>query len=574
MSSKLKQLAAGLLTLLMACGTATAAFAANDSLPPEKGSLTIHKYLMDDVAGAERPNNGHEAGTNGNPAVPGTATALDGVTFGVWKIVTEYDENGNLTKPVAFPTTAAEAEQMLAEGELEMEKVGDYTTASGGSVTIPDLKGYYYVKELRSAHTQIATAAEPFLVAVPMTDAAAEPANSKWITDVHVYPKNSPLNNSKVVNDAMVSTGEYYEQNNTLTWKINSDIPSNIGDAAASIQNEGQPNQTGGYYRVVDKLDKSFVYAADSLKVYAGMAENDTTVTLTADTDYKLYVKATTDGLANTITVDLTKAGMEKLAAGADGVPYSNLYITFDTTLAAGATQNAAIENVPQTWFSADPASDPGDPEDPDKPTPDPDDPNDPTEPDPEKVPYVVVGSIVLKKTSEDGTSPLQGAKFKIATSEQNAKGGVYLKVNGTGEDVVATSNEQGLVTFTNLPLTPQFSSPDGEFTGFEEEAYWLVEVEAPAGYNLLPTPIKVPVLDDIAQTAQDEDGNKIPNHIQFTAGTDRINNVDFKVVNTKNFTLPQTGGAGTVMFTVGGIALMGAAVLLLVVTRKKKADR
>lgn len=571
MKSKFRKLAAALLAVLMVCGMATSVFAANDSLPADTGSLTIHKYLMDDVADANQPNNGHEAGTNGNPAVPDGAAALEGVTFGVWKIDTEYDANGNLTKPIAFPTTAKEAEQMLTDGTLTMTKVGDYTTGEDGSVTIPDLKGYYYVKELRSAQTQVASAAEPFLAAVPMTDASTDPANSGWITDVHVYPKNSPLTNSKVVNDAMVSTGEYYEETNTLTWKINSDIPSNIGDAAASIQNEGQAGQTGGYFRIIDELDKSFVYTVDSLKVYAGMAKDATTVELIKDTDYKLYVNEKTDGSATTITVDLTKAGMEKLAAGTGDIPYSNLFITFDTTLDANATQNAAIKNVPKTYFSADPTGDPGDPGDPDDPTPDPDDPNDPTEPDPEDVPYVVVGSIILKKTNEDGTSPLKGAKFKIATSEENAKNGVYLKVNGTGEDVVATSAEDGTVKFTNLPITPQFDQ-DGTFTGFAEEAYWLVEVEAPSGYNLLPNPIKVPVLDDIAENEKDADSNPIANHIQFKNGTDRINNVEFKVVNTKNFTLPQTGGTGTVLFTVGGIALIGVAIILLITTRKKKA--
>ena len=34
---------------------------------------------------------------------------------------------------------------------------------------------------------------------------------------------------------------------------------------------------------------------------------------------------------------------------------------------------------------------------------------------------------------------------------------------------------------------------------------------------------------------------------------------------------IPHTGGTGTLMFTIGGIALMGTAGLLLAVSRKKK---
>ena len=42
------------------------------------------------------------------------------------------------------------------------------------------------------------------------------------------------------------------------------------------------------------------------------------------------------------------------------------------------------------------------------------------------------------------------------------------------------------------------------------------------------------------------------------------------KVKNTSGIQLPITGGTGTVIFTVVGIALMVGAVVLLVVSRKK----
>ena len=48
MKSKFRKLAAALLAVLMVCGMATSVFAANDSLPADTGSLTIHKDLMDD----------------------------------------------------------------------------------------------------------------------------------------------------------------------------------------------------------------------------------------------------------------------------------------------------------------------------------------------------------------------------------------------------------------------------------------------------------------------------------------------------------------------------------------------
>ncbi len=38
-----------------------------------------------------------------------------------------------------------------------------------------------------------------------------------------------------------------------------------------------------------------------------------------------------------------------------------------------------------------------------------------------------------------------------------------------------------------------------------------------------------------------------------------------------KNFELPNTGGMGTLVFTVGGILLMAFAVIYLVATRTKE---
>ena len=47
-------------------------------------------------------------------------------------------------------------------------------------------------------------------------------------------------------------------------------------------------------------------------------------------------------------------------------------------------------------------------------------------------------------------------------------------------------------------------------------------------------------------------------------------------MVNHKGFELPQTGGTGTMMYSIGGAAIVVIAGILLVVSRKsrKKQDR
>ncbi len=87
------------------------------------------------------------------------------------------------------------------------------------------------------------------------------------------------------------------------------------------------------------------------------------------------------------------------------------------------------------------------------------------------------------------------------------------------------------------------------EATGTKYD-YYLVETQAPAGYNILENAIKVTFTDaDVEQTAG-----------EYTVG----------VSNSSGINLPVTGGTGTVIFTVVGIALMFGAVILFVISRKK----
>ena len=79
-------------------------------------------------------------------------------------------------------------------------------------------------------------------------------------------------------------------------------------------------------------------------------------------------------------------------------------------------------------------------------------------------------------------------------------------------------------------------------------QKYWLKEVQAPAGYN----PLSAPVLVDI-----------------------NLNNVtsariyDTNIENNTGSILPSTGGIGTTIFyTVGGLLVVGAVVLLI--TKKR----
>ena len=139
----------------------------------------------------------------------------------------------------------------------------------------------------------------------------------------------------------------------------------------------------------------------------------------------------------------------------------------------------------------------------------------------------------------------LSDAKFDLyrtATAEEIAAGRsvtiTHANVPGILLESGLTTNALGVATFEKY-----------EANG-DRYAYYLVETKAPTGYNLLSNAVEVHFTDE------------------EVAGTNGIYTVEIE--NTSGIQLPITGGTGTVIFTVIGIALMVGAVVLFVLSRKK----
>lgn len=142
----------------------------------------------------------------------------------------------------------------------------------------------------------------------------------------------------------------------------------------------------------------------------------------------------------------------------------------------------------------------------------------------------VNVYTFTLNVGKVDGNTkaPLPGATFKL-TSKNDAR---FVKTLTTGTD--------GSVTFT----------------GLKAGTYYVEETVAPEGYNINSKKFEITISTQGIVTGDNVKDNKL-------------------VVSDFPLSVPQTGGAGTVMFTVGGIALIACAgVLFFVVMRKKKTSK
>ena len=141
----------------------------------------------------------------------------------------------------------------------------------------------------------------------------------------------------------------------------------------------------------------------------------------------------------------------------------------------------------------------------------------------------VNVYTLTLNVGKVDGNTkaPLAGATFKL-TSDTDTTG------------TTLTTGEDGSVTFT----------------GLKAGTYYVEETVAPEGYNINSKKFEITISTQGIVTGDNVKDNKL-------------------VVSDFPLSVPQTGGAGTVMFTVGGIALIACAgVLFFVVMRKKKTSK
>lgn len=176
---------------------------------------------------------------------------------------------------------------------------------------------------------------------------------------------------------------------------------------------------------------------------------------------------------------------------------------------------------------------------------------------------------IDVKKTFSSSNKPYSDVIFGLS-SDKDGRNKIAL-VGDNGIYHVSAANDT-TATKEDLKL-----STDGKLTitGLDEGTYWLIETNAPNGYTAAD-PIQIVLTGDSNGNLKEGDTTAKFNGTTEIDGASLDNNalsvavLKFDVFNQSGFELPQTGGAGTWMLTIGGIILIAAAAGLFVASRRK----
>lgn len=196
-------------------------------------------------------------------------------------------------------------------------------------------------------------------------------------------------------------------------------------------------------------------------------------------------------------------------------------------------------------------------------------------------------GIKVTKTDDKDPGELLAGAEFQVYKDEDedgvidNDKTAIQFASTGSGTYRVAANGESKVTTIDG----DSADTPNLTLSGLDVGTYILKETKAPAGYNLPSHTFSVTITDDRTisvgngGTTSSTTPNGKPEYTPSENGADETDRADgyerIAITNTKGFTLPSTGGMGTVLFTTIGIVLMGGGLvlLLLYLRRRNRAE-
>ena len=613
---KIHRVLALLLAALMTFGLMTTAFAATDSAPTidpgKKASLSVYKYDITTAGndGAWDAESYVSTGLHDDAVVDKLAKyAIQGVEFTYLRVadVTMSNEvvddqrrvgvlygfdNSDRSNAVlsAIGLTGADAHKTdnginyftsdalnsklaaaLAANATTVKNALEATVKNGGvAMTETDATGHtsagqmeqglYLVVETRVPE-MVTSTCNPFFVSLPMTTIDG----SEWNYDLTVYPKNRTGNPTldKTVREAKNSTGKNTGSLTDIADGYAHTATASVGDVVDYQIISTLPTITSkasalSEYTYVDTLSKGIKYNKNDVVIEffkdAGCTDK---IATWAENSGKFTVGY--DDPANTMTIRMIESGLSEIneseSVYTDSVKRGYSDCTMRITYAATLTADAKVgdtnnpNEVVLTWKRTNT-----------------------TYFDTLKdcCHVYTYGIDVLKQFSDNGGN-LRNVKFRLHNDTDDVfviadlKDGVYYAKGFAAKKSDATTfvpNAQGHVVVK----------------GLEDDTYSLTETATDKGYVLLKDAVKIVIITK-ENGACEKCGTKLLTASATVNGkdvtmTDGNAIVPLTVVNNPGFDLPKTGGYGTWMFTIGGVALLGAAAFIVIRSRKHKNEQ
>lgn len=525
----------------------------NVTVPGAESNLNGHAYTAYQILSGTQATSGGalgdaEWGTGINDAAFLKALKAD-TTIGEYftKVTDAKGFAETLSNTDNFPADGANT-RLVAKIAMKHTQ-GAGTALAAGSSTQLD-KGYYLIVD---STTDGQTVYNPAVLAITSDITITDK------TDVPTLEKKVQENKKDATDDTAYGS----KFNDVADYNIGDDVPFHlIGSVPDMSQYETYT------YKFTDTFDKGFdAVDTSNVKVYLS---NDKKLDLegeSKDTDITSYFSGTSGSIQYTpateaqgetagtkATLTVSTKDLKKAATYSKKQPQ---YVIVSYTAKLNANAKIGLPgNVNEAYLTYS-----------NKPDQSGQGENQPTGNTPEdKVIVFTYGLDVTKVDSKNDKTKLKDAEFKLKNSDNKWATITDGKVTGW----TTTENDGSVLT----------SDAEGNFkvTGLDDGTYTLVETKAPAGYNLPADGFSVTLKATTANN-QTWDGTANTALTDLAVKVDQTNgtgDVDtglgaITIKNTQGSSLPSTGGMGTVLLYVAGIAVFVLAGATLVMALRRR---
>ena len=420
-------------------------------------------------------------------------------------------------------------DKLAASGTLTWAQVTASSSQKGEDVALKLPVGGYYI--------EITSTDGPYVYRAIAANVLPTQNGGQWTIDSQtITAKRSKASIDKVVNgdrtDKNINTGKDYKGQGSDTVSIGDTVTFDLYTDVPVYPSNAKNKQ----YLISDVMNEHQGLTFGSISSVEGVDASGTATSLqSGDNDaYTLNIPGTdAAGTATTFTLNFN---YEKIRA------YKKIHVKYTATVNANAKPGTAMENDAKLQYSNNPYTDQGYH----------------TEEDKTKV-YTF--GIKVFKQDESGKA-LTGAEFNLADSNNTTL--QFVKLDD-GQYRLAKEDEQGAEPTLAVDNNGQLNvyGLKGADANGNSLTYKLTETKAPDGYVKLTSPISVTL------TPQKDSNNDYTGTLGTTTDAGYVTE---NVKNQKSGTLPQTGGIGTIIFSVLGALMVAGGVLLIGSRRKKNA--